>query len=134
MAGSLRLPQHLVPVGYANWDEFIFAASRQAYNAISRNGQELLQQQTWGKQHKTAIRHSLSAAIPGLGLLLDMPSSPLSGDDNMPKVLSGDFGASMRMVVTPGQEENGIMHMPAGQSSHPLSSYYSHGHQDWVDG
>jgi penicillin amidase len=26
------------------------------------------------------------------------------------------------------------MHMPAGQSGHPLSDFYSRGHEDWVDG
>ena len=52
----------------------------------------------------------------------------------MPKVMGSQFGAAVRMIVSPGQEKNGIMHMPAGQSSHPLSSYYSKGHQDWVDG
>jgi len=50
------------------------------------------------------------------------------------QVLSSDFGAAMRMVVSPGQEGKGIMHMPAGQSSHPLSPYYSSGHEDWVNG
>ncbi len=129
-----KQPQHLLPAGYASWDEFLLAATRQAYNEITRNGEKLLQQQTWGTQHSIAISHPLSAALPGLGVFLDMPVSPLSGDVNMPKVLGSNFGASMRMVVAPGQEEKGIMHMPAGQSSHPLSAYYSKGHQDWVAG
>ena len=129
-----KKPANLLPAGYSSWDDFIIASAKQAYNEITRNGQLLLARQSWGEQHKIAIVHPLSAAIPGLELLLDMPQSPLSGDNNMPKVLGSDFGASMRMVVSPGQEKNGIMHMPAGQSSHPLSSYYSKGHQDWVAG
>ena len=127
-------PQHLIPAAYKNWHDFLIGSARKAYNEISKNGQADLARQSWGQLHKIKIHHPLSTAIPGLGLLLDMPDSPLSGDRNMPKVSAGKFGASVRMVVSPGQEKNGIMHMPAGQSSHPLSSYYSTGHQDWVEG
>ena len=129
-----KRPEHLIPEGYNNWHEFLIASAQKAYNEITNNGQAVLAQQSWGTLHKINIRHPLSRAVPGLGLLLDMPDSPLSGDRNMPKVMSSNFGAAVRMVVSPGQEKNGIMHMPAGQSSHPLSSYYSKGHQDWVDG
>ena len=129
-----KRPEHLIPAGYKNWDEFIIACANEAYNEITNNGQVILAQQSWGQLHKIDIHHPLSSAIPGLGLLLDMPASPLTGDRNMPKVMGREFSASMRMVVSPGQEKNGIMHMPGGQSSHPLSSYYSNGHQDWVDG
>ena len=34
------------------------------------------------------------------------------------------YGASLRMVVSPGREAEGILHMPAGQSGHPLSRHY----------
>ena len=129
-----KKPEHLIPAAYGSWDKFLIAAAQNAYNEITVDGQMNLEQQTWGKLHKIKIQHPLSAVVPGLGWLLDMPVSPLSGDRNMPKVLGRDFGASMRMVVSPGQEDSGIMHMPGGQSSHPLSAYYSLGHQDWVDG
>jgi len=127
-------PEHLIPAGYSSWDEFLLAAARKSYNELTLHGAKLLQQQTWGRQHQIELRHPLSKAVPGLGFILDMPRSPLSGDDDMPKVLSSDFGAAVRMVVAPGQEGKGIMHMPAGQSSHPLSPYYSSGHEDWVNG
>ncbi len=127
-------PEHLIPQGYHSWRAFLRAMAAQSYEQITRHGQQPLAQQSWGTMHKIALRHPLSAALPGLGLVLDMPQSPLSGDDDMPKVLGRDFGASMRMVVAPGQEKNAIMHMPGGQSSHPLSSYYSLGHEDWVAG
>ncbi|WP_214660502.1 penicillin acylase family protein [sulfur-oxidizing endosymbiont of Gigantopelta aegis] len=127
-------PVHLVPANYANWALFFQASAEQAYNIVTDNGQYDLATQSWGVRHKIDIQHPLSAALPELGFFLDMPDSPLSGDTDMPKVLGHHFGASVRMVVAPGQEQKAIMHMPAGQSSHPLSSYYSSGHQDWVDG
>ncbi len=127
-------PEHLVPPGYHTWDDFLLAAVQQAYNKTTDNGKQFIQQQTWGNRYKIDIRNRLSKALPGLGFFLDMPKSPLSGDDDMPKVLKSHFGASMRMVVAPGHEDKGIFQMPAGQSSHPLSAYYSDGHEDWVKG
>jgi penicillin amidase len=38
------------------------------------------------------------------------------------------------MAVSPGKEELGYFHMPAGQSGHPLSPHYRDGHDDWARG
>ena len=38
------------------------------------------------------------------------------------------------MVVAPGHEEDGIIHMPGGQSGHLLSPFWGAGHQAWVRG
>jgi penicillin amidase len=77
----------------------------------------------------------LSKALPILGLFLDMPKMPNGGDlDFAPKVSGRAFGASMRMVVSPGHEEDGIMNMPCGQSGHPLSPHYRDQHKAWLDG
>ncbi len=53
---------------------------------------------------------------------------------HMPRVQSTGFGASERMVVSPGRESAGIFHMPGGQSGHPLSPYYSKGSRAWASG
>ena len=63
-----------------------------------------------------------------------MPAEPLPGDAMMPRVQGPAFGASQRMVVAPGHEEAGLMHMPGGQSGHPLSPFWGAGHDDWVRG
>ena len=63
-----------------------------------------------------------------------MPPDPLAGDDRMPRVQRPDFGASERMVVSPGHEATGILHMPGGQAGHPLSPYWGAGHDAWVEG
>jgi penicillin amidase len=52
----------------------------------------------------------------------------------MPKAQGPDFGASERFSVSPGDEANGLMQMPTGQSGHPLSDFYRQGHDDWVHG
>jgi penicillin amidase len=38
------------------------------------------------------------------------------------------------MVVSPGNEREGIMHMPTGQSGHPLSPFYRNSHDAWARG
>ena len=52
----------------------------------------------------------------------------------MPRVQDGAFGASERFAVSPGHEAEGYLHMPGGQSGHPLSPYYRAGFQAWARG
>jgi len=89
---------------------------------------------TWGQQNTTEIKHPLSKAIPFIGQWLDMPANALSGDSYMPRVQGNAFGASERMVVSPGHEETGVFHMPTSQAGHPWSPYYAVGHSDWEQG
>ena len=63
-----------------------------------------------------------------------MPRHDLPGDLYTPRVQWGAIGASERMVVSPGREADGIMHMPTGQSGHPLSPFYANSHDAWVNG
>jgi penicillin amidase len=107
----------------------------------TKNGQPLADY-TWGKHNTLSIEHPLSAPVRALlgedyagGLALDMPRVPISGGPkHLPKIARPRSGASERLVVSPGKEEQGIFHMPTGQSGHPLSPFYAAGHQDWVEG
>ena len=63
-----------------------------------------------------------------------MPAQELPGDSNMPRVQAPAFGASMRMVVSPGHEDEGIYEQPGGSSGHPFSRFYRAGHENWTDG
>jgi penicillin amidase len=38
------------------------------------------------------------------------------------------------MIVSPGREDEGMMHMPTGQSGHPLSPFYASSHGAWLNG
>jgi len=63
-----------------------------------------------------------------------MPRRSLPGDSDMPRVQSPGWGASERLAVSPGREEQGYFHMPAGQSGHPLSPFFGAGHEAWEKG
>ncbi len=128
-----RLP-NLLPPPYASWDEVLAESARQLEKDLAEQGKDLAQR-NWGERNTAAICHPVSAALPGLfKRWLCMAREPLAGDDNMPRVVGPKFGASERMVVSPGHEADGIVHMPGGQSGHPLSPFWGAGHEDWVQG
>jgi penicillin amidase len=126
-------PANLLPRRFASWDALLDDAARQVRGDLSAKGP--LSQRTWGEQNTARICHPLSGALPAFARhWLCMPSDPLPGDSNMPRVAGPDFGASERMVVSPGHEADGFIHMPGGQSGNPLSPYWGAGHEDWVHG
>jgi penicillin amidase len=126
-------PPHLLAPVYADWDALLRASALAVAAELGRQPGGLAAR-TWGERTTVAIRHPLSRAVPWLAPLLDMPRQPLPGDGSMPRVQGREFGASMRMAVAPGREADGILHMPGGQSGHPLSPYYGAGHDDWAQG
>jgi len=123
-------PPHLLPAGFQTWDELLNKSAQQlADNLI--DDRDL----TWGKQNTAAICHPLMRALPDAARpWLCMPPDPLPGDHTMPRVQSPTLGASQRMVVAPGHEIDGIIHMPGGQSGHFMSPFWGSGHDDWVQG
>ncbi len=126
-------PPHLLSRKFASWDALLEDAAKEVRDELKAQGP--LAERTWGERNTAAICHPLAKAIPVVGKhLLCMPPDQLSGDGGMPRVVGPDFGASERMVVSPGHEAEGITHMPGGQSGHPLSPFWGAGHDDWVHG
>jgi penicillin amidase len=88
----------------------------------------------WRVGRPVRIRHPLSGSLPLISRLLDMAPSELPGDHDMPRVQAEAFGASERFAVAPGHESQGYLHIPGGQSGHPLSPYYRAGFGEWARG
>lgn len=127
-------PAHLLPPGHASWDALLADVARQLETDLSAQGPDL-SQRSWGERNTAAICHPVSRALPALAKRwLCMPAHALPGDAHLPRVQGPAFGASQRMVVSPGHEADGIVHMPGGQSGHPLSPYWGTGHDDWEAG
>jgi penicillin amidase len=127
-------PPHLLPGEFDSWRDFLVESVNANIAYFSENYDDPLANRSWGERNTAMIQHPLSRAVPILSGLLDMPREPVSGDTNLPKAQSPNFGASERFSVSPGDEANGLMHMPTGQSGHPLSDFYRSGHDDWVRG
>jgi penicillin amidase len=127
-------PLHLLAKSYPGWPQFLRAQVDATIAELGASCPELAQC-TWGVHHLVQIRHPLSSSLPWLASFLDMPTLELPGDHDMPRVQDGAiFGASERFAVSPGHEEQGYLHLPGGQSGHPLSPYYRAGFTQWALG
>lgn len=125
-------PPHLLPSPFASYDQLLVTAARQALDSLPHG--RPLAECTWGDLNRVQLQHPFGRAIPLLSRWLDLPARQLPGDSNLPRAQQPAFGASERLVVSPGREAEGIFHMPGGQSGHFLSPFYAAGHTDWEEG
>jgi penicillin amidase len=129
-------PDHLIPPPHETWRDAHLAALREA--VVSMGGPERLDR-PWGERNRLDMRHAFTEALGAgpfgvLGRLLDMPNHSQPGATRIVRVAGPGFGASQRLVVSPGREDLGILHMPGGQAGHFLSRHYRLGHEDWAEG
>jgi penicillin amidase len=123
-------PQHLLDPQFESWDDLLLSA----VDEVIADGNGDLHTRLWSDYNETVYRHPLSAAVPFAGRWLDMPARALDGDLYTPNMHWGSAAPSERLIVSPGREEDGLMHMPTGQSGHPLSPFYSASHDAWAQG
>lgn len=126
-----RIPATLPdPANYPDWETFILEKLEESIEQLLRKYElKSLDQLTWGTIHKTEISHPIGF-IPMLGKILNMPQKPLPGGYHCVRATS----ASERMVISPGREADGILHIPSGQSGHPLSENYKDQFSYWLKG
>ena len=124
-------PDHLLPSPHESWNGLLLSA---ADTAVAMCGPAPLSECTWGNVNRLEIRHPLAGALGLLRPWLTIRSGPLPGGDHVPRIQQPDYGASERFAVSPGDEANGYFHMPGGQSGHPLSPFFSAGHEAWARG
>lgn len=127
-------PIRLLNPDHASWDSLLLAAADDVIADADQEGTPLARY-TWGARNTLRMQHPFARFLPAwIAGFLNMPAQQLPGDSNLPRVQSATFGASERLVVAPGREDEAIFHMPGGQSGHPLSPFYRAGHDDWVHG
>jgi penicillin amidase len=127
-------PAGLLNPKYQTWDALLLEAADDVRTDAEKEGTPL-NRYTWGARNTLKMQHPFSRFLPGwIARFIDMPYEPLPGDNRMPRVQARNSGASERMVISPGHEADSVMHMPGGQSGHPLSPYYRAGHAAWARG
>ncbi len=126
-------PAHLLPPWSSSWDELLMQAVDRTMEKVAES-EEPLDAYTWGAINTVVVAHPFTQFVPQLTPWLSAPAKPMPGASFMPRVQHRRSGASQRLVVSPGKEEEGIFHMPGGQSGHPLSPFFLKGHDDWVNG
>ncbi|MEL7186176.1 MAG: penicillin acylase family protein [Pseudomonadota bacterium] len=133
-AAVTEQPEHLLPADYDNWDAFFLTVVRANIDYFDQTFGGELADRRWGEVNTASIRHPLSGSLPLPAKWFDMPAEELNGDANLPKAQGPSFGASERFSVFPGDEAGSLLHMPTGQSGHPMSGFYRAGHDNWVKG
>ncbi len=126
-------PPHLLDPRYADWSALLLDAADATRAELTADGRPLAAH-TWGDYNQIHIQHPFSRALPWLSGWLDLPAQALPGDLYMPRIQTLSSGASERLAVAPGREAAGILHLPGGQSGHPLSPFYRAGHVAWATG
>jgi penicillin amidase len=127
-------PAHLLHGDYASWDALRLAAVDRVITDLDDEGMDL-DEVRWGEDNMLEMHHPIAGALPGpTRQWFNMPPLLQSGDSRLPMVSRPRHGASLRLVVAPGQEEEGTLHLPGGQSGNPLSLFYRAGHQAWSQG
>ncbi len=118
------------PANYPSWEEFILSKLEESIRQLLREHNfDSLDQLTWGTIHRTQISHPIGF-IPILGKILNMPQKPLPGGNHCVRSAS----ASERMVISAAHPADGILHIPCGQSGHPLSKNYKDQYSYWLKG
>ncbi|MDP2178895.1 penicillin acylase family protein [Methylicorpusculum sp.] len=122
-------------IHYRDWDSFLLNLLIQAEGNVSaHNSADFPKSLAWGAVNQVTIAHPFSDSLPLLRNWLDMPKVAVPGCVQCVRMGEPGYGASERLVVSPGREGNGILHMPGGQSGHPLSPHYGDQQQAWVEG
>jgi penicillin amidase len=131
-----RLPETLPDTRYPDWTAFLRHVLEQSVSDLkAKFPDQPLAQIAWGSYNRTPIQHPFSRKMPWLAGLLDMPAVDNGGCAGFcVRIIGARHGATERMVVSPGHPEDGILHMPGGQSGHPLSDHYRDQQQAWNDG
>ena len=125
-------PVNLLDRKYKNWNALLLSAVDSVIEKIKaqKDGYTFY---TVGEENATRIQHPMGAAIPELRPWLNMPVDQLPGDRfDMPRIQGPSFGSSFRMAVSPGQEKEGYLIMPCGESGNPLSPHYRDCHEAWI--
>lgn len=127
-------PEHWLDPRYDSWDALLSEAVDATIIRLQSDFPRTGIQTPWGHANRLRMEHPLSSMTGGLLRGFDMPRTPQPGDALCVRVATPAFGASQRMVVSPGREPEGILHLPGGVSGHPVSAYFRAGHDDWVKG
>lgn len=126
-------PPNLLTSCYPSWDALVLEAIDETVEEATADGAKL-RDHTWGARNTVEIVHPFCRLLPWLRRWLAVPPLPLPGDSWMPRVQHPRRGASERLVVSPGHEEDGIFEMPGGESGHPFSRFFTAGTRAWAEG
>lgn len=126
-------PKHFLDPQFTQWRE-LYSHVALELDQVFKEEHGSLEQATWGEYNQVNFEHVLSSSLSYLSnLLLAVPNVSASGDAHLPKAQLGNFGATLRLVISPDNPTDSLLSMPIGQASNPLLPYWRSGHEDWVN-
>lgn len=126
------LPQ---PEKFHNWNNFIIQQLKESMQQLyTESAHSKLTDLRWGLVNRVEIKHPIFGEIPFLGYLLNMPEDESAGCGGCVRAAGPGFGASERMVVSPGHQDQGFLQIPQGQSANPVSKNYIDQQNFWLRG
>ncbi|MBL9119325.1 MAG: penicillin acylase family protein [Phycisphaerae bacterium] len=123
-------PAHLLPPGITSWNDLLVDATLAAAQA-SRDKNGLA---PWGSLNASQFAHPLARAMPLLASSFSIPAHDQPGHTTTVRVAAPTFGASDRLIVSPGREAEALIATPTGQSANPTSKHYRDLHESWRRG
>ncbi|MFG0317923.1 MAG: penicillin acylase family protein, partial [Planctomycetota bacterium JB042] len=125
-------PAHFLPANVPSWTAHLRAAA----DAIGRRREGRPPLDTpWGERNRLRAAHPFARSLPAfLAGRLAAPAHPQPGTTQTVRVAAPAYGASLRLVASPGHLDEATMHLPIGQSGHPLSPHLMDAHEAWAEG
>ena len=127
-------PAKWLPPAYKNYDEMLAAAADQAVVQLAKqSGSEKPEDWGWKRFNSLDMFHPLGHSGV-LKWFLSITDKPQSGTSYSVRAPTKTHGPAMRFVANPGDWDNSILLIPAGQSGQPGSSHYSDQFSYWYEG
>jgi penicillin amidase len=127
-------PAKWLPAAYKNYDEFLAAAADRAVaDLVKTSKSERIEDWEWKRFNSLDMLHPVGRA----GLLKNIFSiadKPQAGTVYSVRAATKNHGPAMRFVANPGNWDESILLLPAGQSGQLGSSHYTDQFSYWYEG
>ena len=127
-------PAKWLPSAYKNYDELLAAAADRAVDKLAeQSGSPRIEDWAWKRFNSLNMVHPIGHA-GALKWFLSITDKPQSGTVYSIRAATKTHGPAMRFVANPGNWDNSILLIPAGQSGQLGSSHYSDQFSYWYEG
>jgi penicillin amidase len=127
-------PVKWLPAAFKSYDDLLAAAADKAVERLAeQSGSQRVEDWAWKYSNSLSMVHPMGRKGL-LKKLLSITDKPQSGTVYSIRAATKTHGPAMRFVANPGNWDNSILLIPAGQSGQPGSSHYSDQFSYWYEG
>ncbi|MBK8725125.1 MAG: penicillin acylase family protein [Holophagaceae bacterium] len=127
LAAAKATPEQWKAAGLGDKKTFLEECLKEAQASLNWN-------KPWGEVNEVRMKHPFGLSGGVLGWLFNPKPARLSGSNKSIRVVSRDFGQSMRMVVDLADLDATRLVLPLGQSGHLGSAHRLDQYADWQHG